>query len=163
MELFVQLKRNMRLIGYLEYKIAKASILAIILRILSTLSLVYCLLTTIAVSMSKTATMAERFISIETSMGYLYIVIINLVFLWRRDGFFEIVELMQMKIEQRITCEAIYKRYNEKIENLVYVIKIFMFAIIIPTVILPIMSFSYFNYYKRGMGELSFSLYCPAL
>lgn len=101
MEIFVELRKLLRSIGFLEYKTRHGRLLSLLLRLPGFSLLIFTITTTLWFLAFEAATFAEQTQSIETTEAYSYILIIYVIFISSRRDFLLMIKIFEKRIGER--------------------------------------------------------------
>lgn len=101
MEIFVELRKFLRYIGFLEFETRHGRILSLILRIPGFSLLIFAVITTVWYLIFDAKTFAEQTQSIETCEAYSYILTIYSIFILRRKDFLHMIKIIETRIGER--------------------------------------------------------------
>lgn len=159
MELFIELKRFLRYLGFIEFDGPYARLYAI----LSKICIIIIIIGGIGMQagyfiLEKNLTISKQIQCIVGIIGDLYCVVVFFTFTTQTKLFLDIMEVIEKRIDERERKfnRPIYKLRCDQVEYLTVILRMFLIGIIIVMLVVPTSIYSYFNYYVNGMGEESF-------
>lgn len=164
MAIFIELKHFLRYIGLLDFNSPHSQKITIILQAIVLLLLIFGMLPTLVfLQTGSEATIAERIQCLATFLSYGYCWLIFTIILYRKQEFIGMINNLELTIEmrERKFSRTVYEKINAEVEKLSRRVKYFVGGLVVPLLLIPPLTISFYNYFVLGMGEDSFRLFSP--
>lgn len=159
MAIFMELKRFLRYLGFIDFDGPYAHLYAIFSKIF----IIFTILGGIGMQagyfiLEENLTISKQIQCVVGIIGDLYCVVIFFTFSTQTKLFLDIIDVIEKRIEERERKfnRPIYKMRCDQVEFLTVMVRMLLIGLIIAMLVVPTTIYSYFNYYVNDMGEDSF-------